>query len=43
VLHVTFACKIFSRPSTKYMFYFVGDVAAHLRLGLAHIKRELLV
>jgi hypothetical protein len=25
----------FSRPSTKYMFFFVGDVVVHLRLGLA--------
>jgi hypothetical protein len=29
----------FCRPSTKYMF-FVGDVAVHLRLGLAKRKKD---
>jgi hypothetical protein len=31
--------QIFSRPSTKYIF-FVGDVADHLRLGLANINKK---
>jgi hypothetical protein len=30
----------FSRPSTKYMFSFVGDVAVHIRLGLANITNK---
>jgi hypothetical protein len=34
-----FCLQNFSRPSTKYMF-FVGDVAVHLRLGLAIINRK---
>jgi hypothetical protein len=39
VLHVTFACKIFLDHPQNICF-FVGDVAIHLRLGLANIDKE---
>jgi hypothetical protein len=35
VLHITFACKIFLDHPQSICFLFVGDVAVHLRLGLA--------
>jgi hypothetical protein len=39
VLHVTFPCKIFLDHPQNICF-FVGDVAVHLRLGLAIINKK---
>jgi hypothetical protein len=40
VLHVSFACKVFQDHPQK-IFGFHGEIANHLRLGLAKKKKNL--